>query len=158
MPHHKNASENKFRAAAEISLTRLNSNSSFIRRSVPDRPSNHWWSPLRRGLVFEPTARHHWQMKQAVWLYLYFLVNADAQKGTLFRRLSTIAQDTGIPVRTIRRWLLILKRSGYITAEYNGHFWQLAVTKWRPISTYPKKNRGWLHRLKGNLFSGSHRS
>ena len=109
MPHHKNASENKFRASAEISLTRSDSNHSFVRRPVPDSSNNNWWSPLRRGLVFEPTARHHNQMRQAVWLYLYFLVNANARQGTLFRRLSTIARDTGIPVRTIRRWLESIK-------------------------------------------------
>jgi hypothetical protein len=158
MPRNQNKCENKFRASAEFSLLRSNSGNSFVRRPVPDTSNNNWWSPLRRGLVFEPTARHYNQMRQAVWLYLYFLVNADLQKGSLFRRLSTIAKDTGIPVRTIRRWLSVLKRHKYITAEYNGHFWQIAVTKWRPISKFSKQNRGWLNRLKSNLFSGNNRS
>jgi hypothetical protein len=158
MPHNKNVQVRKFCASAKVSLTRSDSDNSFVRRPVPDTSGNHWWSPLRRGLVFEPNARHYRQMRQAVWLYLYCLVNANAREGTLFRRLSTIAKDTGIPVRTIRRWLGTLKRNKYITAEYNGHFWQIAITKWRPISKFPKQNRGWLNRLKSNLFSDNNRS
>ena len=158
MPHTKNACENKFRASAEISLTRSASDNSFACPPASFRSNSNWWSPLRRGLVFEPNARHYQQMKQAVWLYLYFLVNADAKQGTLFRRLSTISKDTGIQVRTIRRWLGILKKYQYIEAEYNGSFWQIAVTKWRPISKFSKGNSNWFKRLKGNLFSGHNRS
>lgn len=158
MPQHTTNRANKFRASAEFSLTHLASASSFVSRPVPDKANNNWWSPLRRGLVFEPNARHYSQMKQAVWLYLYMLVNADARQGTLFRKLSTIAKDTGIPTRTIRRWLGMLKRHQYILAEYNGSFWQIAVTKWRPITVFSKRNGNWFKRLKGNLFSGYNRS
>lgn len=154
MPHHENNRENKFRASAEISLTRSALANSFVRRPVPDKPNNNWWSPLRRGLVFEPNARHYNQMKQAVWLYLYCLVNADAQRGTLFRKISTVSKDTGIPTRTIRRWLGILTKHQYIEAEYNGSFWQIAVTKWRPITAFSRGNGNWFKRLKGNLFNG----
>lgn len=157
MPHHKCNRENSVRAAAEISLTRSVSDNSFVCPPVLHKSNKEWWSPLRRGLVFEPTARHYSQMKQAVWLYLYFLVNADARKGTLFRHLSTISKDTGIPVRTIRRWLGILKRHEYITGEYNGSFWQIAITKWRPITKFSRGNGNWFKRLKGNLFSGNNR-
>lgn len=158
MPQHKTKRENKFRASAEISLTQSASDNSFACPPVPYESNNNWWSPLRRGLVFEPNARHYNQMKQSVWLYLYFLVNADARQGTLFRKLSTISKDTGIPIRTVRRWLGILKRHGYIKAEYNGSFWQIAVTKWRPITKFSKGNSNWFKRLKGNLFSGSNHS
>lgn len=154
MPQYKNACENKIRASAEISLSRSNFSKSFACLPVSHKSNNEWWSPLRRGLVFEPNARHYSQMKQAVWLYLYFLVNANARKGTLFRKLSTISKDTGIPSRTIRRWLGILKRHQYIEAEYNGSFWQIAITKWRPITLFSKHNSNWFKRLKGNLFNG----
>lgn len=157
MPHHKTKRENKFRASAEISLTRSASDNSIVRSFVPEKSNNEWWSPLRRGLVFEPNARHYRQMKQAVWLYLYFLVNANVRQGTLFRRLSTVSKDTGIPARTVRRWLGILKRHQYITAEYNGSFWQITITKWRPITRFHKGNSNWFKRLKGNLFSGNAR-
>lgn len=158
MPHIANTRENKFRASAKFSLTHSALDNSFACPPIPYRSNNNWWSPLRRGLVFEPNARHYNQMKQAVWLYLYLLVNADAKQGTLFRKLSTISRDTGIPTRTVRRWLGILKRHQYIKAEYNGSFWQIAVTKWRPITKFSKGNTNWFKRLKGNLFSGHNHS
>ncbi len=142
--------QNNFHASAKVSFNRSTSDlqNSFVRRTVPDKPKSDWWSPIRRGLIIEPTAKHHQQMKQAVWLYIYLLVNADGRTGTLFRRLSTISKDTGIPKRTIRRWLTVLKRYGYITANYNGHFWQIAITKWKPISNYSKRGSGWLKKFK----------
>lgn len=154
MPH-----QNQFHASAELSFSRLSSEhqNSFVRLSVSDKSKSDWWSPLRRGLIIEPSAKHQEQMKQAVWLYLYFLLNADAGSGTLFRRLSTISQDTGIPLRTIRRWLSVLRRHKYITADFNGHSWQIAINKWRPISNYSRKNRGLLNRLKQNFFSARSR-
>ena len=151
MPHKKH---NQFHASAEINFSRSASEYSFTKRTVPDKPNIDWWTHLRRGLIIEPSAKHHKQMKQAVWLYLYFLLNADGRTGILFRRLSTITKDMGIPKRTIRRWLSILRRYKYVSAEYNGHFWQIAVNKWRPISNYSRKNRSWLNRIKQNLFTG----
>ena len=152
MTHHK---QNNFHASAPVSFNRASSDSenSLIRRVLDSKPKNDWWSPLRRGLIIEPTAKHHAQMKQAVWLYLYFLLNADGRNGTLFRRLSTIAKDTGLQLRTIRRWLSLLRRYKYITADYNGHFWQITINKWRPISNFSRKKRTWFGRLKQNLFS-----
>lgn len=156
MPHQ---TQNQFRATAEVSFTRSSSElqNSFVRRSVPDNPKSDWWSPLRRGLIIESSAKHHEQMKQAVWLYLYFLLNADAREGTLFRKLSTINQDMGIPLRTIRRWLSVLRKHKYITADFNGYSWQIAINKWRPITNYSKKGRGLLNRLKQNFFAAKSR-
>lgn len=150
MPNH---TQNNFHASAELSFNRSSADSQlfFTRRTMPDKPKTDWWSPLRRGLIIESSAKHQKQMKQAVWLYLYLLLNADSKNGTLFRRLSTIAQDSGIPKRTIRRWLSTLRRYGYIKAEYNGHFWQIAVTKWKPISRYSKNNQGWFNRFKNRF-------
>lgn len=142
----------QFHASAELSFNRSEADNSFISRPVPDRPKNNWWSPLRRGLIIEPSAKHQQQMKQAVWLYLYCLLNADATDGTLFRRLSTIAHDTGIPKRTLRRWLSVLRDYGYLRAAYNGHFWQIAVTKWKPLGNRAGKKRGWLNRFKHQFF------
>lgn len=152
MKHH---TKKHFHAAAELSFNRSASGSrnSFVRRTAQNKPKSDWWSPLRRGLIIESSAKHHQQMKQAIWLYLYLLLNADARCGTLFRRLSTIAKDTGVPKRTIRRWLTILKRYGYITAEYNGRFWLIAITKWRPISNYSKRSSGWLNKFKNKFFA-----
>jgi hypothetical protein len=150
MPHKK---QNQFRAA-ELSFSRSSLADSFQRHSVPDhKPVRDWWAHLRRGLIIEPTAKHHRQMRQAVWLYLYLLLNADGRTGMLFRRLATISQDTGIARRTIRRWFSALRRYEYISAQFNGSFWQITINKWRPISRYPRKNRNWLDRFKQNFLS-----
>jgi hypothetical protein len=94
---------------------------------------SQWWARLYRGLVIDSSARHYLQMGPAVWLFLYFLLNANWKTGRLYRRLSTITADTGINIFAIRRWLRVLQRNGYINACYNGRFWVIAVNKWRPL-------------------------
>lgn len=107
---------------------------SFKNNLIPSNSQNaDWWARLYRGLVMDSSARHYRQMKIAVWLYLYFLLNANWKSGTLYRRLSTISQDTGINLFALRRWLRILVRNGYVNAFYNGRFWVITVNKWRPL-------------------------
>jgi hypothetical protein len=101
-----------------------------------------WWARLHRGLVIDSSAKHYRQMKQAVWLYLYFLLNANWKTGRLYRRLSTISQDTGINLFAIRRWLRVLQRNGYINACYNGHYWVIAINKWKPLKSLLTPKRG----------------
>ena len=96
-------------------------------------PGSQWWARLYRGLVIDSAARHYRQMGPAVWLFLYFLLNANWKTGRLYRRLSTVSHDTGINLFAIRRWLRVLQRNGYINACYNGRFWVIAVNKWRPL-------------------------
>ena len=93
-----------------------------------------WWGFLRSGLVRDPTAKHKKAMRQAVWLYLYFLVVANWRNGTLFRKMSTIATETGFHPRTVQRWLRTLRRAGYIVTRSNGRSLLISLTKWRPIS------------------------
>lgn len=93
-----------------------------------------WWVHLWSGLVREPTGKHHKALKQAIWLYLYLLVAANWKHGTSFRRVPTIAAETGFNIRSIHRWLKILRKKGYITTTSNGRYLNFAVTKWRPIS------------------------
>jgi DNA-binding MarR family transcriptional regulator len=106
------------------------------------RDSNHkaefvskanWWTPLWRGLVVEPSAKHHKAMGSAVWLYLYFLVFANRSTGKLFRRNSTIAKDMGLSSRTVSRWLRTLKAGDYIELHHTGRSLQISITKWKPI-------------------------
>lgn len=117
--------------------------SSASRRTSPsadnlipvDSQKTDWWARLYRGLVMDSTARHYRQMKIAIWLFLYFLLNANWKSGTLYRRLSTISADTGINLFALRRWLRILVRNGYVNAFYNGRFWVITVNKWRPLES-----------------------
>src|SRR6266404_2109372 len=95
----------------------LNFNKTFPReskRSLKSVSEKKWWAPLWNGLLVEPTAKHYKAMGSAVWLFLYFLTYANRSSGKLFRRRSTIASDLGLTLRTINRWLSILKRNGYV--------------------------------------------
>lgn len=98
-----------------------------------------WWTHLWSGLVRDATGKHHKILKQAIWLYLYFLIAADWRKGSLFRRIPTIATETGLNIRTIQRWLKTLRNKGYIVTRSNGRSIQIWITKWRPIS---RRGRG----------------
>lgn len=127
---------------------RLSSNTSQQKKSVSIKENNppddaavspvaaksDWWARLYRGLVMDSTARHYQQMGQAVWLFLYFLLNANWKTGELYRRLSTISEESGFNYYAVRRWLRVLQRNGYINAYYNGRFWSIRVNKWRPLS------------------------
>ncbi len=93
-----------------------------------------WWMPLWSGLLIEPTAKHYKAMGRALWLYLYLLTYANRHSGNLFRRTSTIAGDLGLSLRTVSRWLTILKQNGYIETHSTGRALQISITKWKPIS------------------------
>jgi DNA-binding transcriptional ArsR family regulator len=93
----------------------------------------NWWTPVWNGILLEPDAKHYKAMGRALWLYLYLLTFANRTTGKLFRRLPTIAKDTGIGIRTIRRWLKQLKQNGYIETHQTGRYLKIEITKWKPI-------------------------
>jgi len=92
-----------------------------------------WWAPVWNGLLVDSTGKHYKAMGAALWLYLYLLIYANRTTGKLFRRLSTIADDTGIKVRTISRWLNVLRINGYIETKRTGRSHSISITKWRSI-------------------------
>ena len=87
----------------------------------------------------------------AVWLFLYLLVNADRKTGSLFRKIETISDDMGISRDTIMRWLVILRRGGYIATQSNGRCLNIQINKWRrpdggsdqPQKSVASNRRGW---------------
>jgi hypothetical protein len=83
--------------------------------------------------VVDPEAKHYRRMKSAVWLFVYLLLHADRESGFLKRKLKTISLDTGIKARTVRGWLSLLKRSGYIETRNNGRCLVINVKKWRGL-------------------------
>jgi hypothetical protein len=93
--------------------------------------SKDWWAPLWRGLVVDPDAKHYRRMKSALWLFVYLVVHADRQNGSLKRKLKTISVDTGIKARTIRGWLRCLRSSGYIETKNTGRCLVIMVVKWK---------------------------
>jgi hypothetical protein len=107
-------------------------------RSSKSFPANihhkKWWTPLWSGLLVEPTGKHYKKMGPAVWLFLYFLTYANRTTGKLFRKRSTIARDLGLSIRTINRWLHILKQNGYIETRQAERSLTISITKWKPIT------------------------
>jgi hypothetical protein len=94
-----------------------------------------WWAPIWKGLVMDPEARHYARMKNAVWLFLYLVLNADRSSGILSRRVNTISTHTGIGRDTVMRWLAILRSAGYIASESNGRCLKIEILKWRARET-----------------------
>ncbi|MHB8174922.1 MAG: hypothetical protein ACYDFU_10740 [Nitrospirota bacterium] len=88
-----------------------------------------WWAPVWTGLVMDPGCVHYTRMKSAVWLYLYLVVNAD-KNGTLERNINAISRDTGIKERTIKHWLDILRKGGYIQTRNTGRSLCFVVNLW----------------------------
>jgi hypothetical protein len=89
------------------------------------------WAPVWIGLVMDPKSTHYTRMNNAVWLYLYLLLNADRKTGWLKRKVTTICEDTGISERTIRRWLATLAGQKYIEIKFTGRCLNIQISKWK---------------------------
>ena len=76
--------------------------------------SKNWWRPLWSGLVIDLDGKHSKQMKTSVWLFLYFLVMANSQTGTLVKTYAEISKEMGRKEKTIRKWMNHLMREGYV--------------------------------------------
>jgi hypothetical protein len=72
-------------------------------------------------------------MGQAVWLFLYLILNANRHTGILVRKEATIAAQTDFNPRTIRMWLAILRDGGYITTEATGRYLRIEICLWKSI-------------------------
>lgn len=113
-----------------------NRNGKFNFRPVPPPPvaDKNWWTPIWSGLVTDETGKHQKAMRQAIWLYLFLLTAANRRNGILFRRISTVARETGFNRRSVERWLRTLRDKGYIETRSTGHALHISITKWKPIS------------------------
>jgi DNA-binding transcriptional ArsR family regulator len=107
--------------------------------AVKENSGKHkaWWAPVWQGLVMDPNAKHYQRMGQAVWLFLYFLLNANRRTGLLMRRSSTITAQTGYKPRTIRQWLKTLREKGYIRTKSTGRYLKIEICRWKNISMRP---------------------
>ncbi len=105
---------------------------------LPLKFKNHsraesWWAPIWRGLIVEPNGKHYRALRTSIWLYLYLIIHADRKTGTLFRRIGTMANDMGVEPATIRRWLSILAKRGYISRKSTGRSLQIAIERWKRL-------------------------
>ena len=92
-----------------------------------------WWGPIWRGLAVEPAGKHYRAMRTSLWLYIYLVIHADRRTGKLTRLLPTIARDMGVKLRTVRQWLAVLKKHGYVITTPTGRALQLTIAKWKPL-------------------------
>jgi hypothetical protein len=72
-------------------------------------------------------------MKNAVWLFLYFVVNANRGTGVLLRKIRTISRDMGVSRDLTMRWLTILRQGGYIVTVNTGRYLTIQVKNWKPL-------------------------
>lgn len=97
-----------------------------------------WWAPVWNGLVMDQEARHCRRMKNALWLYLYLLVNANRVTGMLMRKTGTISRDMGIPRDMALRWLNVLRKEGYIATSSNGRSLTIQISNFRSLAKHGK--------------------
>ena len=102
--------------------------------STNDQNLKNWWAPVWKGLVFDREGRHCRQMKNAIWLFVYFLLCAGRGNGCLKRKIGTIMSDTGFSRDMIVRWLKALRNHGYIETSKTGRCLSIRVKKWKTSS------------------------
>ena len=95
--------------------------------------NNSQWVHLYRGLV-EP--KHVRRMGESVWVYLYFLANADRKTGIVFRKRETIAKDLGLCLRSVQNHVERLRIGGYITTSRRQYSLVIQITNWRSLPDF----------------------
>jgi len=102
-------------------------------RKLDETKQKDWWAPVWKGLVMDADAVHFQTMGNAVWLFLYFLLNANRSTGILVRKVKTICSDTGIQRRKIFEWLNVLREGKYIVTKSSGRCLAITIGKWKPL-------------------------
>ncbi len=97
-----------------------------------------WWVPVWTGLVMDRDAKHYKKMKNAVWLFLYLILNANRKSGFLMRKVRTISSDMGTKKNTVLRWLSVLREQGYIATENTGRCLLIQIKKWKALPYRPR--------------------
>lgn len=91
------------------------------------------WGPVLRDLIADPQAKHHHRMKNAVWLYLFFLTSVGPKTGRISTDPSKISEEMGLPIEAIQTWLGCLKKHGYIRVIKNRGQTVFQVNQWRKV-------------------------
>ena len=110
-------------------------NTSKEKASIDSCNKKQWWTPVWARLVMDSDARHYKKMKNAIWLFLYLVLNADIKSGFLARKVRTIALDMGITRDTVLRWLGVLRRGGYISTQNTGRYLLIQIRGWENQSS-----------------------
>lgn len=91
------------------------------------------WYPQFTGLIKDPEGKHYKKMGMAKWLFDFFCAAADREKGEWTGSLSRIAEETGIPLWTVKRYMRALKKGGYVDARRSPGGITVKVKKYKTI-------------------------
>lgn len=93
--------------------------------------SKGWWTPIWKGLSSDSGGKHRKAMGASFWTYLYLLTFTNRKTGIVSRKQETIAEETGLPLRTIQRHLKRLSSQKYITLLKPQTYSQIRIEKWK---------------------------
>ena len=91
------------------------------------------WFPQFTGLIRDPEGKHHKTMGVAIWLYNFFCADANRKTGEWVGQLNNITERTGIQLWTIKRYMQILKKGGYITAKRKDNGIEVKISKYKTL-------------------------
>jgi len=104
----------------------------YRQKQLPFRKnSKGWWTPIWKGLSSDSRGKHRQAMGASLWTYLYLLTYTNRKTGVVSRKQETIAQETGLPLRTIQRHLQRLAAQKYITLVGKETYPQIRIEKWK---------------------------
>ena len=84
-----------------------------------------------KGLAVDIDGKHRKAMGASLWTYLYLLTFVNRKNGIVSRSQETIANETGLPLRTIQRHLKQLSTKKYITLQKPQTYSQIHLEKWK---------------------------
>ena len=79
-------------------------------------------------------AKHYRRINSAVWLFIYLIVHADRQSGTLQRKYATIARDMQVSENTVRSWMRRLRYHQYVRAASTGRGLLIHIRRWKTFT------------------------
>lgn len=91
------------------------------------------WYPQFTGLIRDPQGKHYKKMGMAKWLFDYFCAQADRETGEWTGSLNKIADETGIPLWSVKRYLTVLKKGNYIETMRAGRAMRVKIKKFKTL-------------------------
>jgi len=84
-------------------------------------------------LVKDPEGKHYQKMGMAKWLFDFLCADADRNTGEWAGTLSHISEHTGIPLWTVKRYMSVLRKAGYITAKRHANGMAVKIAKYKTL-------------------------
>jgi hypothetical protein len=91
------------------------------------------WYPQFIGLVRDPQGKHYKKMGMAKWLFDYFCAQAGRETGEWTGSLDRIGKETGIPPWSVKRYLAVLKKGGYVEAAKTKGGVRIRIKKFKTL-------------------------